>query len=784
MCLLLLMVAGILTVQGYADQAARNAARSPPATAPRAGGAPSDAPRLPDSSPVLDFRGDRPHGAGMPARTVALTFEDGPDPDWTPEVLRVLRRHHVRATFFVLGSKVAAHPDLTRRIVAEGHELGSHTHTHVDLGGPTWRRDLDLGLFQKTMAGVRGVHSRLLRPPYSSVPSKLTGREYAAARQAGRDGYLVVLADRDAGDTGGRMPEQIVAAATPEDGRGAVVRFRDAGGDRTATVAAVNQLLGQLERKDYRFTTISEGLGLSGTEVPASMSERVAGTVLVWAQSAGRMAVSGLTIALAAAGILTVGRVLLLVFLAWLHSARARRTRAKARRAEARALRAQARALRAEARALQVQARALRSRALGVGLHSRLARARADRARGRARDLHEAVSYRPGVSVVVPAYNEAAGIAATLHSLVATRYPGEVEVIVVDDGSTDDTALIAADLDLPQVTVLQQPNSGKPTALNTGIAYSRHEILILVDGDTVFGPHTIERLVAPFADPDVGAVSGNTKVGNTRGILGGWQHIEYVIGFNLDRRLYDVLECMPTVPGAIGAFRWDAIAGVGGVSSDTLAEDTDLTMAVCRIGWRVVYEQSARAWTEAPSSLRQLWRQRYRWCYGTLQAMWKHRGAIFQIGPAGRFGRRGLTYLAVFHMALPLLAPAVDVFALYGVAFGDTSRVLTIWLTFVAMQGFVGAYALRLDREPLTPLWTLPLQQLVYRQLMYLVVIQSVVTALLGAPLQWRAMQRHGTFAAGQQPRRVGPRPHNPVHAVPAGTLEAARQPAARDQPW
>jgi cellulose synthase/poly-beta-1,6-N-acetylglucosamine synthase-like glycosyltransferase len=358
-------------------------------------------------------------------------------------------------------------------------------------------------------------------------------------------------------------------------------------------------------------------------------------------------------------------------------------------------------------------------------------------------------SDRPRLTFFFPAYNEEENVAETVrHALdeVGSLVDGSIEVLVVDDGSTDDTAAMASSLGLPGVRVIRQRNAGKASALNTGISYSRHDVLIMVDGDTVFEPATIRRLVQPLADPEVGAVSGNTKVGNRRGILGRWQHIEYVIGFNLDRRMFDLLECMPTVPGAIGAFRYEALASVGWISDDTLAEDTDLTMALCRIGWRVVYKQSARAWTEAPSSLSQLWRQRYRWCYGTLQSMWKHRRALVERGPAGRFGRRGLTYLAVFQVALPLFAPAVDVFALYAVLFGGPSKVLLVWLAFVLLQMVVGGYALRLDREPLTALWTLPLQQFVYRQLMYMVVVQSVVTAILGAPLRWHTMRREGTF--------------------------------------
>jgi cellulose synthase/poly-beta-1,6-N-acetylglucosamine synthase-like glycosyltransferase len=241
----------------------------------------------------------------------------------------------------------------------------------------------------------------------------------------------------------------------------------------------------------------------------------------------------------------------------------------------------------------------------------------------------------------VPAYNEQKGIAACVRSLAAVDY-SNVEIVVVDDGSTDDTAAVVAGLALPNVRLLRQPNAGKPAALNKGILLARHDILILVDGDTILEPDGVRALIEPFAEPHVGAVSGNTKVGNRRGLLGRWQHIEYVIGLNLDRRMFDVMRCMPTLPGAIGAFRRQAVEEVGGVSEDTVAEDTDLTMAICRAGWRVLYAADARAWTEAPASMGQLWRQRYRWCYGTLQAVRKHRGAIGQSGSAGKLGRRGL----------------------------------------------------------------------------------------------------------------------------------------------
>jgi cellulose synthase/poly-beta-1,6-N-acetylglucosamine synthase-like glycosyltransferase len=200
---------------------------------------------------------------------------------------------------------------------------------------------------------------------------------------------------------------------------------------------------------------------------------------------------------------------------------------------------------------------------------------------------------------------------------------------------------------------------------------------------------------------------------------------------------------MPTVPGAIGAFRRSALQQVGLFSAATLAEDTDITIALGRAGWRVVYVEDARAFTEAPATLSSLWRQRYRWSYGTMQAVWKHKGALVR-RDQGRVGRIGIPYLLLFQVALPLLAPLIDVFTIYGLLFLDPVPVLAYWLGFNTLAVGLAAYAFRLDDESLRPLWAMPLQQVVYRQLMYLVVIQSVISALRGLRLRWQHVERTG----------------------------------------
>jgi cellulose synthase/poly-beta-1,6-N-acetylglucosamine synthase-like glycosyltransferase len=320
-------------------------------------------------------------------------------------------------------------------------------------------------------------------------------------------------------------------------------------------------------------------------------------------------------------------------------------------------------------------------------------------------------------------------------------------VIVVDDGSTDATAAIVERLALPRVRLLRQASAGKAAALNGALGASRHDIIVTVDADTVFEPDTLRELVRRFREPNVGAISGNTKVGNRRGLIGRWQHIEYVMGFNLDRRMYEVLGCTPTVPGAIGAFRRAALADIGGVSGATLAEDTDITLDLGRAGWRVLYEDRARAWTEAPSTARAFYRQRRRWAYGTIQSMWKHRRALWSWRRGQGAGARALAALALFQVALPLAAPLIDLFAIYAIIFLDPLPILAFWGAFNLFQLALAWTAFGLDHESRRDLWALPLQQFLHRQICYLVVYDAIVSALLGNRLGWRRVQRTGDVA-------------------------------------
>ncbi|WP_330344738.1 glycosyltransferase [Streptomyces longwoodensis] len=695
--LLLLALTSVMLLDGYlraevgGDQRVRTGASS------------SEVPdAVLDGGPILTFRGGRATTVSVPDKTIALTFDDGPNPTWTPQVLAVLEKYDVPGTFFLVGSMVSRYPGTVRNLVRQGNEVGIHTFTHVDLSYQSSARvHREITQTQLALAGAAGITTTLFRAPYSSETDAIDNYSWPVYQELGEEGYTSVFVDTDSDDWKRPGVSKIVRWATPEDGEGASVLFHDAGGERSQTIAALPEYIEKMKAKGYTFTTVSGALEeqrggaravggtgrLQAAHRPATGVTLYEGKALVAAVAVAEWTVPALSVGLMVVGVAVMGRFAMMLVLARRHH----------------------------------------------------------RQRNRRRFSWGPPVTRP-VSVIVPAYNEKECIANTLESLARSTHP--IEVVVVDDGSTDGTSQIAraaADrLGMRNVRIVRQENAGKPAALNNGVRSARHDIVVMMDGDTVFEPDTVRQLVQPFADPRVGAVAGNAKVGNRDTLIGAWQHIEYVMGFNLDRRMYDLLRCMPTIPGAIGAFRREAVLEAGGMSEDTLAEDTDITIALHRAGWQVVYQEHARAWTEAPGSLKQLWSQRYRWCYGTMQALWKHRKSLTDKGPSGRFGRVGMPLVVLFQVVTPVFAPLIDVFTVYSMVFVDFRAALLAWLAVLGVQLLCAAYAFRLDREKYRYLLMMPLQQLAYRQMMYLVLIHSCVTALTGGRLRWQKLKRTG----------------------------------------
>jgi peptidoglycan/xylan/chitin deacetylase (PgdA/CDA1 family)/glycosyltransferase involved in cell wall biosynthesis len=648
---------------------------------------------LAHQNPVLtaNGRGGLVSRQPAPGHRIALTFDDGPSPEWTPKLANILHLQHVPATFFEVGSQVVRHPDLTRMLYRDGFQLGNHTFTHASLAAlPRWEAHLQIALTESAISGVTGVRPRLVRPPYSSSTEAVTPAEERAWGAIAAHGYTIALANYDPMDWErpgvSTILDRVLSEIAANHGNGGIVLMHDAGGNRSETVAALPKLIDALRARHFTFATVSQlaGIPLAAAEVSASDAQQLRGRAF--------------DAMLGFAGFITNFLTRVVMFVTIL---------------------------------------------VGLRMLVGLILAHVQRRRERAYRWVESVGFAPPVSILVPAHDEEVGIERAVRSLAGSRYDGPLEVIVVDDGSNDATATIVEGLGLERVRLLRQANAGKAAALNRALAAARHEIIVTVDADTVFEPETLALLVQRFAEPGVGAISGNTKVGNRHGLVGRWQHIEYVMGFNLDRRMYEVLGCTPTVPGAIGAFRRQALADIGGVSGATLAEDTDITLDIGRAGWRVVYEARALAWTEAPSTVRALYRQRSRWAYGTIQSMWKHRQALWSRGQGSR-GARAVLVLALFQLILPLTAPLIDLFAIYSILFQDPMPILAYWLAFNLFQLALAWVAFGFDNESRRDLWALPLQQFCHRQVSYLVVYDGVISALLGSHLGWHRIERTG----------------------------------------
>ncbi len=627
-------------------------------------------------------------GDSAPER-VALSFDDGPDPLWTPAVLDILQGAGVKAAFFVTGQNANAYPELVRRIVAEGHEIGNHSFSHPDLAESSRKRiALELNATQRAIEHITGSSTLLFRPPYDADRTPHSLKELTALEVAQKLGYTPAMASIDPLDWQEPSADEILKRVRAQRPRGRVILLHDGGGDRSQTVAALPGVLGYLQARDDEIVLLHDLLGVTEESLMPAISpadpaaERlVAGTGLgvletlkrwVWAFLLGSTALLFL-------------RTLFIVSLALRRAASERRTPG------------------------------------------------------------ESPTFTPPVSAVVALYNEEKVIGQTLTALLASRYAGELEVILVDDGSSDRTSEIVAGIAASdrRVRLLRQANGGKASALRAGLAAARHEIILMLDGDTQFEPDALGELVAPLRDPRVGAVSGQIDVGNQSGLLGRFQSLEYVSGFNLDRRTYDALDAISVVPGAASAYRASAITKAGGIQADTLAEDTDLTLALHRAGYLIRHTTRARAVTEAPATARALLRQRKRWAFGTLQCLWKHRSLL--LNP--RFGWLGLFTLpsiGFFQVLLVAIAPLVDLGVLVGLLQGHTGPLLLYTGLFTLIDVALAMVAYHLEGGPLrNALLAIPMR-FVYRPILSLAVLSSLYRALRGRWVGWGAQERRG----------------------------------------
>jgi cellulose synthase/poly-beta-1,6-N-acetylglucosamine synthase-like glycosyltransferase/spore germination protein YaaH/peptidoglycan/xylan/chitin deacetylase (PgdA/CDA1 family) len=657
---------------------------------------------------------------------VALTFDDGPDARWTPQVLDILKAKHVPATFFIVGENALTERGLLNRMLREGHEVGSHTYTHPNLATADETRTLfELNATQRLFEAFTGRTLKLFRAPFFGDAEPTTADEILPVWEAQNRGYVSVGLHVDSEDWQrpgvativNNVVSRITTAGTNcnDDSESQcsrnVVLLHDSGGDRSQTIAALPILIDTLRARGYRFVPVSELAGLSPQQAmpPLSPSDHLAARVdLALFESIG-FGIRALGFLFATAIVLGIGRALVLT---------------------------------------------------GLGLLSAWREMRRKRPE---------IDPKTFVSVLIPAFNEERVIERSVSQVLKSENV-LLEIIVIDDGSKDRTSDVVENAfgKHPDVRLIKLENGGKARALNQGLALARSEIVIALDADTQFEPTTIARLARWFStDEKLAAVAGNAKVGNRINIVTKWQALEYITAQNLERRALARLGAMTVVPGAVGAWRKQAILEVGGYPPETLAEDQDLTIAVQRAGWHVAYDQGAIAWTEAPQSFGQLARQRFRWAYGTIQCVWKHRRIMGDGRPRG-LAFVGLPQTILFQLLFALISPIIDLALVmsifstvtsihehgYTAVKGDLRLVALFWILFAAIDLTAGLIAFALERRENWRLiaWLIP-QRFGYRQIMYYVVIKAVIQALRGPRVGWSSIKRSGQVKLAARPK-------------------------------
>jgi cellulose synthase/poly-beta-1,6-N-acetylglucosamine synthase-like glycosyltransferase/spore germination protein YaaH/peptidoglycan/xylan/chitin deacetylase (PgdA/CDA1 family) len=645
---------------------------------------------------------------GAAKNKIALSFDDGPDKQFTPQILDILQKKKTPATFFVIGSVANDALGLLRREYDEGHEIGNHTYTH-----PQWEEisrrqiDVELNLTERLLFSTLGVKTLLFRPPYGIDHQPETADEVAQLPIAESMGYIIVGARIDPHDWGEPNGVPPAPAATivkrvltqARAGAGNIVLLHDGGGDRTQTVLALPQIIDGLRAAGFEIVPVSDLLGQTRAQLmpPLTFRERLVAradamifTLYEWSRlSVGFIFILGIAL--------------------------------------------------------------VSGRALVIGLLAVIEKLRPA--------PPEYPDYQPLVSVLIPAYNEQEVIVETVNSALESDYP-KLEIIVVNDGSTDETGAL---LDQhfggnPAVRIIHQPNHGKPAALSLALAEASSRIIVTIDADTSIEPDAVSKLVRHFVNPRVGAVAGNVKVGNRISWLTRWQALEYVTSQNLEKRAFDLLNCIPVVPGALSAWRAEAILSCGGFTPETVAEDTDLTITIRREGWKISYEEEAIGWTDAPETAAALVRQRFRWTFGTLQAFWKHRNTLGR-KKYGTLGWIALPNIFLFQLLLPLFSPLIDLLFLGSLAIwglsqfrfthlpqfwtaADVQRSMIFFIGFMLIDFLTCVVAFALERhEDWSLLWPLLLQRFYYRQMMYVVLFRAVMGAVQGKSVGWRGVE-------------------------------------------
>lgn len=665
---------------------------------------------LPSSYVIKKFGKAKP-------KDIYLTFDDGPDAKYTPQILDILNQEHVPAAFFLVGENAQANVMLVKKEYDEGFEIGNHTFTHPNIADVSVDRSrLEMNATRRLIEIITGHSTVMFRPPFNADAEPQDMAEIIPVEESRKENYITIgeSIDPQDWDVHGQYgapvnADSIMDRIVRELPLGNVILLHDAGGDRSATVEALPRIIKYFRDRGYRFADISELVGKSRNDLmpPVTNTKERMLNSANFAVVASISFLGHCLFGLFFIGIfLAIGRMVFMGIFA------------------------------------TIQFRKSKWETKNVPLPNP----------------------PPFVSIIVPAYNESVNAVRTVSNLLKTDYPA-YEVIFVDDGSKDNTYQIVSEAFKGdgRVTVLTKPNGGKASALNYGIEKSKGNIVVCIDADTQLKSDAVSMMVEKFADEDVGAVAGNVKVGNEVNMLTRWQSIEYTTAQNFDRKAFDLLNCITVVPGAIGAFRKEAIKDAGGFTSDTLAEDCDLTVRILRCGYKVTTNNKAIAMTESPENMEQFLRQRFRWCFGVMQTFWKNREACFN-SKYKALGWVALPNILIFQIILPMFAPLVDLFMIislilisykYGMHLlghgeypqldiDNASNIGRYYLIFQLVDLAGAILAFSFERENIIKLWMLIPQRFVYRWLMYYILFKALGRAMRGELQQWGVLKRTG----------------------------------------
>jgi len=635
-------------------------------------------------------------------KKLVLTYDDGPDPVYTKEILDTLAYYHVPASFFLVGIQAENNIPLVKRIYREGHEIGNHTFTHPNIAEVSKSRALlEMDATQVLIECITGHSTVLFRAPFNADSDPEAKEELIPIALSKSRNYITVGEGIDPTDwekadhpelNSDTILNRVIRIYNDHVDNGdslSIILLHDAGGDRSETVKATGKIIRYYQSKGYKFTTIADLLHKKRDDLMPALPP---GSGYYLFQFNAFLVETGYWL----------GQTFYTLFLLFLILSCIR--------------------------------------LLVLGVFAVLQKIKENKNK----DCFLPTDTMPLASIIVPAFNEEVNAVSSLENLLRCDYTN-FNIIFVDDGSTDNTyeKVKAAFQHHPKIKVFTKTNGGKASALNFGIEQTDAEYVVCIDADTKLLPNAVSYLMRNFKNERVGAAAGIVKVGNEVNILTRWQSIEYTTSQNFDRKGFAYINAITVVPGAIGAFSKKALLLSGGFTTDTLAEDCDITIRILKAGFIIANEPKAIALTESPESTKQFMKQRFRWTFGVMQTFWKHREVLFN-SKFKSLGWVAFPDILLFKYIIPFFSPLGDVLMVIGLLSESRSKILTYYLFFLIVDAMVSILAFTMEKQKAWKLiWLLP-QRLIYRWMMLIILFRAFRRAIKGELQNWGVLKRTG----------------------------------------